>query len=57
MVEVLSDCALQVGATGDSSRRLSRFMFVCGGPGDKLGVSRSVATGGVEPRSDAEGID
>ena len=27
-----------------------------GGPGDELGVSHSVAAGGVEPGSDAGGI-
>ena len=56
VAEGLGSCKLQVGAMVDSSRRLSGSMFVCGGLGDKLGVSHSVPAGGVEPGSDAEGI-
>ena len=56
VVEGLYDCMLQVGATGDSFRSFFGSMFICGGPGDKLGVSHSMATGDVEPGSDAEGI-
>ena len=56
MVDGLGGCTLQIGAMGDPSRRLSGCMFICGGPGDKLGVSHDVAAGGVEPWSDAEGI-
>ena len=53
-LEGLGSCTLQVGAMGDSGR-WSGFMFICGGLGDKLGVSHAMAAGGVEPGSDAEG--
>ena len=56
VVEGLGGCTLQVGAMGDSSRKLSGSKFFYGGLADKLGVSHAVAAGGVEPGSDAEGI-
>ena len=56
VVEEPDSCTLQVGAAGDSSGRLSAYVFICGGLGDKLGVSHAVAAGGFKPRSDAEGI-
>ena len=56
LVEGPGSCTLQVGATDDSSGRLSGCMFICGGLDDKLGVSHAVAAGGVEPGSDAKGI-
>ena len=54
--EGLCGCTLPVGATGNSSERLSGSMFICGGLGGKLGVSHSVVADGVETGSDAEGI-
>ena len=56
MVEGLGGCTIQVGAKGSSSRCFSVSLFIYGGLSATLGVSPSVATGGVEPGSDAEGI-
>ena len=56
VVEGLGGCTLPVGATGNSSRKLSGSMFICDGLGGILGVSYSPAADGVEPGSDAEGI-